>query len=171
MEIYLLRHAIAMERSEHHGPDEDRPLTAEGRRKLKRVAQAMRGMRLSFDAVYSSPLTRALQTAEMVVEVLPLKERLQVSALLKPATAAEKQMAWLRSLRPQPERVLLVGHEPNFSQLTSLLLTGHERMAIEFKKAGLCKVTAERVTAGSAVLHWLLAPKQMARMLSSGAVK
>jgi len=161
MEIYLLRHAIAMERSEHRGPDEERPLTAEGRRKLKRVVRAMRRTRLKFDAVFSSPLARALQTAEVVVDMLRLKNRLQVVALLKPATPTEKQIAWLENLRPQLQRVLLVGHEPNFSELTSRLLTGNEQMAINFKKAGLCKVTAERVAPGSATLHWLLTPKQM----------
>jgi phosphohistidine phosphatase SixA len=57
-----------------------------------------------------------------------------------------------------------VGHEPNFSELTSRLLTGHERLAIDFKKAGLCKMTAERLGSGRATLEWLLTPKQMELM-------
>lgn len=164
MEIYLLRHGIAVERAEHGGPDEERALTAEGRRKLNRVAKAMQAMRLSFDLIFSSPLVRALQTAEIVAEALRLKKRSQVTDFLTPSTPTEKQIAWLKGLRPPSVRVLLVGHEPNFSELTSHLVAGHRRMTINFKKAGLCKVTADPVGAGRATLEWLLTPKQMERM-------
>jgi phosphohistidine phosphatase len=164
MEIFLLRHAIAVERAEHGGPDEERALTAEGRRKLKRVARAMGAMGLSFDVIFSSPLVRALQTAEIVAACLRLKKRLQVTDRLAPSTSAGTQMAWLRSLRPSPGSVLLVGHEPNLSELTSHLLAGGRLLTINFKKAGLCKVTTERIAPGSATLEWLLTPKQMERM-------
>jgi len=164
MEIYLLRHGIAEERAAHNGPDEERALTAEGRRKLRQVAKAMRAMRLSFDVIFSSPLVRALQTAEIAAEALRLKRRLQLTEHLAPGTPTEKQIAWLKDLRPEPESVLLVGHEPNFSELTSRLLTGQERMAINFKKAGLCKVMAERLGGQRATLEWFLTPKLMELM-------
>jgi phosphohistidine phosphatase len=164
MEIFLLRHGIAEERAEHRGPDEKRALTAEGRRKMRRVVIAMRAMRLSFDAIFSSQLLRALQTAEIVVDALRLKKRLQVTEYLAPGTSTRKQIAWLKSVRPVPARVLLVGHEPNLSDLTSHLLTGDRGMAITFKKGGLCKVTAERFGSRCANLEWLLTPKQMELM-------
>jgi len=164
MEIYLLRHAIAVERAAQGGPDEKRALTTEGRRKLRRVAKAMRAMRLSFDVIFSSPLVRARQTAEVVAEELRLKKRLQETGQLAPDVSPTKQIAWLKNLRPSPGSVLLVGHEPNFSELTSHLLTGGRLLAINFKKAGLCKVTADRIAAGGATLEWLLTPKQMERM-------
>ena len=164
MEIYLLRHGIAVERTEFRGPDEKRALTAEGRRKVSCVANAVRAMRLSFDVIFSSPLVRAAQTAQIVAEALRLEKRLQNIDFLTPATPTEKQIAWLKSLQPPHDCVLLVGHEPNFSELTSHLLTGNRRMMITFKKAGLCKLTAERVSAGHATLEWFLTPKQMERM-------
>lgn len=164
MELYLLRHAIAVERAGFDGPDEERPLTPEGRRKLRRVAEAMRVMGLSFDVLFSSPLVRALQTAELVAQLLRVKRRLQITELLSPSTPATNQLAWLNELRPRPGSVLLVGHEPNFSRLTSRLLTGHEQMAIHFKKAGLCQLRAEPIQAGRATLEWLLTPRQMERM-------
>ncbi|MCI0748475.1 MAG: phosphohistidine phosphatase SixA [Verrucomicrobia subdivision 3 bacterium] len=164
MEIYLLRHGIAAERGSHTGPDEERALTAEGVRKVRRVAQAMRVMRLSFDSVFSSPLVRALETAELVAKSLRLKKRLRVTEHLVPGTPTGTQIAWLRSLRPAPGSVLLVGHEPNFSELASRLLTGQERLAIEFKKAGLCKITAEPPGSGHGTLEWLLTPRQMELM-------
>ena len=164
MEIFLLRHAIAIERAEHGGSDEERALTVEGRRQLKRVARAMRTMSLSFDVIFSSPLVRALQTAEIVAASLRLKKRLQVTDRLAPSMPAGKQIAWLKSLRPSPGSVLLVGHEPNLSELTSHLLTGGRLLVIHFKKAGLCKVRTEWMAPGGATLEWLLTPKQMERM-------
>jgi phosphohistidine phosphatase len=165
MEIYLLRHGIAVERDEYRGPDEERALTAEGRRKTRRAARAIRAMRLSFDLIFSSPLVRALQTAEIVADTPRLKRRLQLTEYLAPQTPSQKQIAWLKSLRPAPTCVLLVGHEPNLSKLISRLLTGDEDMAIHFKKGGLCKVTIERTGSGCATLEWLLTPKQMELML------
>ena len=164
MDIYLLRHAIAVERGAHSGPDEERALTAEGRRKLRRVARAMHTMRLSFDVIFSSPLVRARQTAEIVAEVLRLKRRLLLTEHLEPNVPVARQVFWLKSLRPAPDSVLLVGHEPNFSELVSQLLTGGQMLAINFKKAGLCKITAERPGSGRATLEWCLTPKQMERM-------
>src|SRR5204863_1562279 len=110
MEIFLLRHAIAIERAEHDGPDEARALTDEGRHELKRVARAMRTMNLSFDVIFSSPLVRALQTAEIVAASLRLKNRLQVTDRLAPSIPAGKQITWLNRLRPLPDSLLLVGH-------------------------------------------------------------
>lgn len=164
MQIYLLRHGIAVERTEHDGPDEERALTGEGRRKVRCVAKAMRAMSLSLDLILTSPLVRAVQTAEIVAEALRIKKRLQVTDFLTPNVPTEKQIAWLKTLRPRGGQVLLVGHEPNFSELTSHLLAGHRKVMIDFKKAGLCKVTAEPIAPGGATLEWLLTPRQMERM-------
>jgi phosphohistidine phosphatase len=164
MEIYLLRHGIAAERAEHRGRDEERALTAEGRRKMRRVASAMRVMQLSFDAIFSSPLVRALQTAEIVADALRLKKRLQLTEYLAPESSSQKQLAWLNSVRPTPACVLLVGHEPSLSRLTSRLLTGDEGMAIHFKKGGLCKLAVERPGSDCATLEWLMTSKQMELM-------
>lgn len=164
MEIYLLRHGIAAEREEHSGPDEERELTDEGRRKVRHAAEAMGAMKLSFDAIFSSPLARALQTAEIVAENLRLKRRLQLTEHLAPGIPPGKQMSWLKNLQPAPASVLLVGHEPNFSELTSYLLTGRDNMAINFKKAGLCKLTVGHAGFGHATLEWFITPKQMEMM-------
>jgi len=164
MEIYLLRHGLAEERGAHPGPDEERALTAEGRRKVRRVGRAMGAMRLSFDVIFSSPLVRARQTAEIVAEMLRQQKRLQLTEHLVPGSLVAGQVAWLQKLRPAPGCVLLVGHEPNFSGLTSYLLTGKGMLSVNFKKAGLCKLSAERLGAGGATLEWFLTPKLMELM-------
>src|SRR5258708_7959635 len=64
-----------------------------------------------------------------------------------------------------PGEVLLVGHEPNLSELISLLVSGDARLSITMKKGGLCKVSAEILAARRcASLEWLLTPKQMGLM-------
>jgi phosphohistidine phosphatase len=164
MEIYLLRHGIAAERGAHSGSDEERALTAEGRRKVRGVAEAMRAMKLSLDVIFSSALVRALQTAEIVADSLRLKRRLQVTEHLAPGAPIAKLFSQMNSLQPAPGSVLLVGHEPALSRLASRLLTGRDDLAMTFKKAGLCKIAADHPGSGRATLEWFLTPKQMELM-------
>jgi phosphohistidine phosphatase SixA len=72
----------------------------------------------------------------------------------------------LNESKPAPENVLLVGHEPYLSRLISLLTTGGTDLAMDFKKGGLCKLEAEKLSHDRcATLVWLLTPKQMKLMI------
>ena len=161
MEIYVLRHGIAVERgTPGYKKDSDRPLTKEGEEKVEQIAQAMLAMDLKFDLILSSPYVRAAKTAKIVAS--ELDQEVTFTEFLEPDGNGLALTTLINDEKPQ--RVLLVGHEPNFSELTSRLLTGKERMAINFKKAGLCKLTAEPVASGRATLEWFLTPKLMELM-------
>ena len=164
MNVYLLRHGLAVERGEPGVTrDSDRPLTGKGRRKLKQIAQAMETLDLSFELVLSSPYVRARQTAELVAEALGAGKHLRLTEALTPGGSRSELIKELRATKPAPENVLLVGHEPYLSELASWLLAGDPRMALTFKKGGLCKLTVKSFGAGRcACLEWLLTPKQMA---------
>jgi phosphohistidine phosphatase len=164
MNLYLLRHGIAVERGVKPYPsDADRPLTPKGRRKLRRAAAAMRAMELSFDVILSSPLVRSRQTAELIAKTLHCRHRLELTDLLAPGASAVGLIRRLKQLKPQ--RVLLVGHEPDLSALASWLLSGVDELAITFKKSGLCRLSTERLRAGRcASLDWLLTPSQLELM-------
>ena len=166
MNIYVLRHGIAVERgAPGFVKDSDRPLTAKGKRQLRKSGAAMKKMKLRFDLILSSPYERAKRTAEIVAEELKLKKRLQLTDLLKYENEPEAVIGQIAELRPEPENLLLVGHEPYLSRLISLLVSGSENVAIDFKKGGLCKLEAERIRLGKcAQLAWLLTPKQMKEM-------
>ena len=166
MNLCLLRHGIAVERgSPGYAQDADRPLTPEGERKLRLIAEAMQALELSFDLILSSPYLRARQTAEVVAESLDLRRQLDFSDSLVPDGSTQKLVAVLNRLRPAPEDVLLVGHEPYLSGLISLLVAGNENCSVVLKKGGLCKLTTESLKHGRcAALEWLLTPRQMARM-------
>jgi phosphohistidine phosphatase len=166
MKLYLLRHGIAVEPgTPGYANDADRPLTPEGERKLRQIAEAMEALELSFDLILSSPYLRAQQTAEVVAEVLEAGKKLELSDSLTPAGSTKKLVELLNARQPSPESVLLVGHEPYLSGLVSLLVSGRETFAVVMKKGGLCKLSTESLKPGRcAALEWLLTPKQMALM-------
>ena len=166
MNIYILRHAIAVEPgSAGFGSDAERPLTEEGEKKLAKIIQAMEAMDVSFDLIVSSPYVRARQTAEMVASAYDAHKKLQLSDTLAPDGSSKKLIDLLNRLAPPWEDVMLVGHEPYLSGLIALLVTGNEEARVQLKKGGLCKMSAESLKHGRcATLEWLLTPKQMALM-------
>ena len=166
MNIFLLRHGIA---AEPGAPgiktDAERPLIPKGEERLRAAAAAMGKMDLSFDAIISSPFLRARQTAEIVAKILKLEKKLAISNDLIPGGNPQALIRQLNGLKPAPENILLVGHEPCLSRLIALLATGGTSAAIEMKKGGLCKLETEDLEYGHcATLKWLLTPGQMELM-------
>lgn len=161
MNLYILRHGIAVEPgTPGFENDSERPLIPKGKRRLRTAAAAMRKMELSVDLILSSPLLRAKQTAEIVAG--ELKKRHQFSDALAPGGSVKALLRQLNELRPAPENVLIVGHEPYLSRLIALLVYGSEDAAIEMKKGGLCKLEVGGLRFGQcARLAWLLTPAQM----------
>jgi phosphohistidine phosphatase len=166
MNLYFLRHGLAVERAEFdYANDAARPLTPKGRKQLRTVAPALRAMELNFDVILSSPLLRARQTAEIVAAELKLKQRPALADELKPGGSAKKLVLKISRLKSPPENVLLVGHEPDFSELISLFVTGHPGGGFALKKGGLAKLEIQMLRAGKcATLAWLLTPAQMKLM-------
>jgi phosphohistidine phosphatase len=169
MEIYILRHGIAAELdSETGGRDADRPLTAKGKRKLRQLVSAIEALELRFDCVLSSPYVRARQTAEIVVDGLDLRDCLELTNTLMPGGSSDKLVRLLSGMTPQPESVLVVGHEPFLSCLISLWVFGDKESLVDLKKGSLCKLETDALVHGQcATLKWLLTPKHMT--LISGA--
>jgi len=166
MNLYLLRHGIAAQRSPTgYVNDADRPLTNKGKVKLRAVARAMKVLKLRFDIILSSPYQRAKQTTEIIADKLGLAQKVKFSDHLTPQGKIHALMAQLQQLRPRPENALLVGHEPYLSELASILLTGKSGLPMNLKKAGLVKLSVDRLRgAACAKLDWLLTPSLMKRI-------
>src|SRR5215471_9197640 len=131
MEIYLLRHGLAVERgAQDYNSDAERPLTDEGERKLRDIALAMRKMELEFDLILSSPYTRARQTAEIVADGLKARKQLEYSDALTPDGSMRELIEFLNRRKPKPDSILLVGHEPYLSGLVSLLVSGNRGLQV-----------------------------------------
>lgn len=168
MRLYLLRHGKAVEREAFApGDDASRPLTNVGRERTRLVAEGMQRLGLTFDLILSSPLTRARQTAEIVAGAFDAAGSLRFTERLAEEASLADLVREIRALQPEPESLLLVGHEPNLGELTSLLLGAESPLPIRFKKAGLCCLSVAGIEIGPcAVLEWLLAPSQL-RLLAN----
>jgi len=162
MKLLLLRHGLAVDQgTPGYERDSERPLTPEGRRKVRLIGKALARLEIAPDAILTSPFVRAHQTAEIVATVLRSKKRMQICAQLACGGDAKRLIAHINKLHPQARSVMLVGHEPDLSSLASLLLTGKATGApIELKKGGLCVIETDALRAGQcATLQWLAPPR------------
>ena len=161
MKLYVLRHADAVDESDpRFENDADRPLTIKGVRRTKLLAHALRQWEITFDAIFSSPLLRARETADIVMRGLRLQGKLEVTDHLAPSGDVEKLLNRLNTSRPAPKNALLVGHEPYLSNLISLLCAGGPNLSLTLKKGGLCRMEVDQLhSARCAHLEWLLAPR------------
>lgn len=165
MNLFFLRHGIAVERDPRSFPDDARrPLTLKGEDRVRLVGDALQALELSFDVILSSPFLRARQTAELVASALGLRRVLEFREELAPAGDSKALLRFINRLEPRPENVLLVGHEPDLSQLLSVLISGQTEARLDLKKNGLAKIeVTERLKLGRcASLNWLLTPRQLA---------
>jgi phosphohistidine phosphatase len=114
-------------------------------------------MGLKLDVIVTSPLARALRTAELVAEACGLEDRLEVDEGLAHGFDA----AGLRKIaagHPGASSILVVGHEPEFSSTVSELIGGGD---VVFKKGGLARVDVDDRDLRGGRLAWLLTPVQL----------
>lgn len=166
MDLYILRHAIAVSREDASIPrDSERPLTARGVAKLRKVVRGMKALGLSYDLILTSPYVRARQTAAVVADEMGAPTKVERTPHLAPDGNPRALMEQIGSRHREGGSILVVGHEPCLSQLISVLVSGDERAAIAMKKAGLCRLSIQTPRYGKcAVLEWLLTPAQLARI-------
>ena len=162
MKLLLIRHAIAEEREDFARTGKDdrlRPLTEEGRKKMKQGAKGLRGIVPEIDLLATSPLTRAAQTAAILDSVYGDLKEVEIKEL-SPEATPEGFLRWLR--KQNADTVAVVGHEPSLGLIASWLLTGTGRRIIALRKggAGLLDFPGE-VDAGTATLLWALTPAQL----------
>jgi phosphohistidine phosphatase len=171
-----MRHGTAVDREAWDGDDAVRPLTEEGRAELQRVAEGLHWLDLKIEMVVTSPLTRARETAEPVAQALGVP--LQVNDALAPGCTLHALAPLLLSSRSM-QGMLIVGHEPNFSELIGLLIAGHNLAHVAMKKGACCRLDLPSLAkleherdvdklAGRTTLRWLLTAPQLARLGTPG---
>src|ERR1041385_7817682 len=138
MKLYILRHGDAAEHGDPRFKENERPLTPKGIQRTKQLTHALRQMEVSFDAILSSPLVRARQTAEIVAR--GVKEKVELTDALSPSGSMEKLVEHINAIRPAAESVLLTGHEPYLSGFISLLCVGGPELPLKLKKGALCRL-------------------------------
>ena len=161
MDLFILRHAIAEDRSPTL-PESQRRLTADGARKMRRAARGIKALDLKFDVILSSPYLRAQETAEIVAKALGCEKALKLTPTLAADGNPKELIEEIKRKHHKEKRILLVGHEPYLSNLISLLLSGQTNLSITLKKAGLCYLSIGTLHYGRcATLEWLLTPGQL----------
>ncbi|HEX4263597.1 MAG TPA: phosphohistidine phosphatase SixA [Verrucomicrobiae bacterium] len=160
MKLYILRHGDAAEHGDPRYKENERPLTPKGIQRTKQLAHVLREMEITFDAILSSPLTRARETAEIIGRGLKEPDNLRFSEHLTPSGNMEELVHQVNTIRPAPKSVILVGHEPYLSGFISLLCTGGPGLPIVVKKGALCRLDIQVLSCGKcAKLDWLLQPR------------
>lgn len=156
-ELYLIRHAIADQRGPEWPNDAKRPLTEQGIARFTEAVKGLRAIEVEIDEIFTSPLVRAKQTAEILAAGLKHRPHIKVLKALEPghgpAAVVERLAEDARKVR-----VALVGHEPDLGELASHLLG--TKKTVPFKKGGACRIDVATLPARAAgTLVWFLPPK------------
>ena len=153
LQLFLLRHADAGDPEQWAGDDAARPLSAKGQRLSERLGAFLAEVGFRPDAMISSPKVRAKRTAEIVAEAIGLGVR--IDERLGEACDPETVDAILADAG-SPRRPVLVGHDPDFSELLGYL-AGTD--ALSMKKGAFARLDVRgAVAGGSGTLRWLVPP-------------
>ena len=153
MELYLLRHAHAGDPVAWDGPDDQRPLSEKGEQQADRLGRVLAGIGFRADAVITSPKVRAAQTARIVAGHLELQ--VTTDERLAGALSPVALDAVLRDAGG-PERPVVVGHDPDFTELVAVLC---DAARVPMRKGALARIDiAGRLGPGAGTLRWLVPP-------------
>jgi phosphohistidine phosphatase SixA len=152
-ELYLIRHADAGDPAAWDGPDEVRPLSSKGEKQADRLGRFLAGIGFKPDAIITSPKLRAARTAEIVAEHLGLP----FSFDTRLASGFDlDDIERLLSEAGDPSRPVIVGHDPDFSEVLATLTGAPE---IPMRKGALARIDVGRpLEPGGGILRWLVPP-------------
>jgi phosphohistidine phosphatase len=156
MQLFLIRHAKAADGS-GYAEDGERPLTAEGRTGALAVGNALAAAGVTFDAIVTSPLVRAVETAELIAVALAYTGQLDVSARLEPGGRTGDILDEVVGRRAGVARLALVGHEPSMGRLLSVLLG---RPGLSLSKGAAVRLDYAPGGDEAARFHWVIKPKK-----------
>lgn len=163
MELYIVRHGIAIDREDPKcPPDPERYLTEQGIEKTKRVAAGVAALSAAPDLLLSSPYVRAMQTAEIFAAALDYpKQKIRHTDLLLPG--AEPTVFFRELVKDKQNSTLFIfGHTPQLDDVIATAL-GSKHHITSLKKAGVALLELKRVSPPSGQLVWLAPPKLLRR--------
>jgi phosphohistidine phosphatase len=160
--LYLVRHAIAEDRGPRWPDDNERPLTAEGAARMRRAVKGLDRITEPIALILSSPLVRAMQTADILSRGLGTRPDVLVCPALAPGGSPAKVVAALARYA-RPRAIALVGHEPDLGKLAAWLIGA--RTPIPFRKGGICRIdTTDWPATRESQLVWAATPKMLRRL-------
>jgi phosphohistidine phosphatase len=166
MILYLMRHANAGVFRDNPALDAKRGLVKEGKEQCMLMARVLSALKVQIDVIVSSPLKRALQTAQFVGTELGYDAKVEIGPALAPDSSFADFQALLAKYANR-EGVLAVGHNPNLFQFLGRLITGNGGAAIRMRKGSIARVDMDRHPPR---LQWLIDPRS-ARFLYASVTK
>ncbi len=164
LNLYLLRHGEAGNRTAIPVKDAERSLTVAGRKELEEIAASMLSQGMRFDRILASPLKRAYETGAIVSKTFKTMNVLEQWNELRPEASRPDLYRRLSKLKQNSE-ILLVGHEPYLGMVIGEMISGNGNSHITLKKGGLAKIRVTSfVPKASGELRWLLTPKQIRKL-------
>ena len=155
-ELYLVRHAIAADRGSEWPDDTKRHLTERGISRFKDAVKGLRRLDVTVDEIFTSPLVRAAQTAELLAAGLEGKAPVKVLDALAPGHTPASVMSHLARVAKR-RRIAIVGHEPDLGELAAHLIGAGRALA--FRKGGICRIDLGSLSSKRAAsLVWFLPP-------------
>jgi phosphohistidine phosphatase len=154
MQLLLLRHAEA---EPDPTSDQTRALTEKGRKQSANIGRFCAEHGIVPEIILSSPLLRAEETARIVAHELKLPDRVQIEEFLRPGMTAARALSGLEKYSGKAN-VMLVGHEPDFSNLAGALIGGHSE-SVHFRKATLMNVSLQKLKFGAGTVEFLIPVK------------
>jgi len=163
--LYIMRHGLAVARgSVRFSDDAQRPLMPEGKERMREIAEGLNRMGFEVDWIVTSPLVRAVETAEIIAESLASRVPVDVCEAMRPGGSAEGVIAFLAK-RPNRTRVLVVGHEPDLSELAARLMGAGSHANLGFKKGGCCMISFDEFPPRNpGQLMWWLTPRLLRKL-------
>lgn len=158
MVLYVVRHGVPVDPSDWEEGEGTRPLTPAGEAEVAATMAALRDRHgLAVDRIYTSPLTRARRTAEIAGEVLgaPVEAMAHLASGASPAQI----LGALERKAGRPERVMIVGHNPDLPMLIGSL-TGESSLAHSLDRCGVTKLEGE-LAPGRMRVAWRKAPNAL----------
>jgi phosphohistidine phosphatase len=162
--VLVIRHGPAgdPEAWESEGRDDRlRPLSPDGKKDMRQAASGLATLQPHVDVVATSPLVRAVQTAEIIASEYGCE--VITADALTPEEDPARTLVWLGTQRTD-WTVALVGHEPHLSALISHMLAGKRTAFVELKKGGACLLEVAAFSPGSCTLKWLLTRRELVRL-------
>jgi phosphohistidine phosphatase len=162
LEVYLVRHAVAAERGSEWPDDAVRPLTPDGASKFRKAVAGLTAFGVEIDIIFTSPLVRCRQTADLLADGMTRKPRVVAIDALAPGGGHAAVIAEITRVARRP-RIALVGHEPDMGHLAAKLV-GLKR-PLEFRKGAVCRIDIDGLPPGGlGQLRWFVPPRMLRRL-------
>jgi phosphohistidine phosphatase len=161
MRLLIIRHAVAVPRGTPDMPDDDRPLTARGRKRFRRAARGLAAAVGRPDVILTSPLPRARKTAEIAAKAWGKLKPVDTPAL---AGGTFEELAVALAPYGDKDTVAIVGHEPDVSEMLARLLATPQTDRLTFRKGGAALVEVSGPLQEGGTLLWYVPPRLLRLM-------